>query len=145
MWTHLNISSPRNKTENSSQLSQNGIVCVILGLTRPYHAITAFLAISFPPNPLQLSHFGTLSPHPLSARPYPSKASLARGLSVSSSFNQALAQFMLYLVRRLSFRLHREIDAANNPSRGGRRRHCSVVPAAPLRRGMEGEKEHPGT
>ena len=30
--------------------------------------------------------------------------------------HQALAQFMLYLVRRLSFRPHREIDAANNPS-----------------------------
>ena len=52
---------------------------------------------------------------------------------------------MLYTVRRLSFRLHREIDAANNPSRGRRRRHCSVMPAAPLRRGMEGGKEHPGT
>ena len=52
---------------------------------------------------------------------------------------------MLYLVGRLSFRRDREIDAPNNPSRGRRRRHCSVMPAAPLRRGVEGGKEHPDT
>ncbi len=148
IFSHLNISSRRNVAVSPSQVSQNGIWVCHFGINARSHAITGFLAVYFPLNPFQPSHFGTLSPIyylPVRILQNPSKSSLSRVFAVSPSFNQALAQIMLYTVRRLSFRLDREIDASNYPSRGRRRRHCSVMPAAPLRRGMEGGKERPCT
>ena len=56
--THPVFSSRRNVAANSSQT-----VPFWDNLARS-HAITGFQPISFPYNPLQLSHFGTLSFHP---------------------------------------------------------------------------------
>ena len=95
------------------------------------------------------SHFAILSTHPRSRAICPSESFKAQAQSrVFSRFYSVRARPIkrwhnscFIRVRRLSFRLDREIDAANNPSRGRRRRHCPVMPAAPLRRGTEGGKE----
>ena len=103
---HLVFSSRRNVPVNSSQVSQNGIWVCHFGINARSHAITGFLAVSFPLNPFQPSHFGTLSPiHYLPVRilQNPSKSSLARVFAVSPSFNQALARFMLYIFAASSF------------------------------------------
>ena len=118
-------------------------LCPILGQTHPKPRHYRLPGNILPIYSVSTVPFWDTITSSTSSRRYPSKSSLARVVAVSSSFNQALAQFMLYTVRRLSFRLDREIDASNNPSRGRRRRHCSVMPAAPLRRGMEGGKERP--
>ena len=120
--------------------------CSVLGKTRSYPTITGFLPIFLLLYPFQPSYFGTVSTPPTltpTPRLYPSKSSLARVSPVSSSFNPDLAQFMLYIGRSLSLRLGLEIDAPDDPSRG--RHHPSVMPAAPLRPGMEGEKGFPCT
>ncbi len=75
-WIHLVFSSRRNVAVSPSQVSQNGIWVSHFGINARIHAITGFLAISFPYNPFQPSHFGTLSPihylpvHPLQRQAY---------------------------------------------------------------------------
>ena len=143
--THLVFSSRHNVAVNSSQTVPKWDISPILGQTRPNPRHYRLSANILPILSTSTVPFWDTITSSTSARRYPSKSSLARVFAVSPSFNQELAQFMLYIVRRHSFRLDRKIEASNNSSRGRRRRHCSVMPAAPLRRGMERGKEHPGT
>ena len=112
--------------------------------------VTGFLPVFFPLPPFQLSYFWILSSlhyHAISAYPYSSKTSLTKRFSFSielplvrSSTGTNNANYkrvvFLYLPRSKDWRIL-------YPSRGRRRLHCSVMPAAPHRRGMEGGKGLP--
>ena len=144
MCTHLVLLSRRNVPVNASQTVPKWDTSPILGQTRPKPRHYRLSANILPYFPRKLSQFGTLSPHPL--QPVHILQSQAwQGISPFHPRSIKSWHNLCFIGVSSFVSAAREIDASNNPSRGGRRHHCSVIPAAPLRRGMEGGKEHPGT